>query len=320
MLRRRSITINRTIKQNYHNAKIKSESNYHAWIKLILSALIPLMIAIFTIVTTILQQKLSTQQREQEKQDSLLLRQQTERQEDNLQKENIFATYLDDVSKLLLLENQTNSLIHIRMKTLSALRQLDPTRRKYLFLFLYESGLIYRYPEQPYVSLLKLIDADFNGIYFERTIETKCSLIHLYLYGVYLSNSSFIHCYIDYSNFSSATMYKTLFLNTLVMRTSFKFTFLDQANFSNTKISDTTFKGASLIECDFTGARWKENGVDFINANLSGAMISDEQLRNSTLYNCILPNGTWGPIRTNNLVVNGDAEKNVSFNLVFCIC
>ena len=61
----------------------------------------------------------------------------------------------------------------------------------------------------------------------------------------------------------------------------------------------------------FTDAIWKDGIVDFTNANLTGAVISDQHLSKSILNNSILPNGTWEPIQTENLVVNGDAEQNV---------
>ncbi|CAF3641192.1 unnamed protein product [Rotaria sp. Silwood1] len=82
----------------------------------------------------------------------------------------------------------------------------------------------------------------------------------------------------------------------------------------NTKFFYTYFLEVSLIECDFTGALWTENSIDFTSTNLSGAIISNEQLGNSTLYNCILPNGTWKPIRTDNLIVHGDAEQSCTNN------
>ncbi|CAF4731430.1 unnamed protein product [Rotaria sp. Silwood1] len=106
-------------------------------------------------------------------------------------------------------------------------------------------------------------------------------------------------------------MYKATFFNTLIIRSSFKFALLVKANFSNSKLATMDFSAASLVESVFTGALWKEGNVNFANTNLTGAIISNEQLHNSTLYNCILPNGTWGLIYTKNLVVNGDVEQNV---------
>ncbi len=54
-----------------------------------------------------------SQQRDQDKQESRLLRQQSDHLADNLQKETVRITYLNDISQLLMLENRTNILIHI---------------------------------------------------------------------------------------------------------------------------------------------------------------------------------------------------------------
>ena len=115
----RSAIVFPTIKTTLNNVKKKVETNHRIWLKLILSGLIPIMIKLFTIVTAVVQQQLSFQKREQEKHESFLLRQQANIHVDNLLKESILVTYLNDVSKLLMLNNNTNTLIHIRTKTLT---------------------------------------------------------------------------------------------------------------------------------------------------------------------------------------------------------
>ncbi|CAF4057967.1 unnamed protein product [Rotaria sordida] len=313
MFRRDPIAIS-PIKGTYTNSyKTQSKSNYHEWIKFFLSALIPLMIGVFTIVTTMLQQKLSDQQREQDKEDARLFRLQSDHQTDILRQETVFDTYIDDISAILM-ENEVQHLVHIRIKTLTSLRQLDPERKQHLLLFLYESGLIYHHSTKPISSLLRVNYVNFNDIFFKGTMENQCSFLRLYLHEAYLSNSSFIDCYIDRGNFSNAIMYKATFFNTLLIRSSFKFASLVKANFNKSKLAGIDFSGASLVESIFTGTLWKERNVNFTNANLTGAIISNEQLHNSTLYNCILPNGTWGLIYTKNLVVNGDVEQNCTAN------
>ncbi|CAF2663746.1 unnamed protein product [Rotaria sp. Silwood2] len=203
------------------------------------------MIGIYTIVITILQQKISIQQREQDQQDALLLRQQSKRRAENVQKEIVSATYLDDLFETFNIRKPNKKFGSSSSENIDSSSTVGSREKKHLLLFLYESELIYCYSELPYLFLLKLTDADFNGIYFKGSLETKCSFSRLNLYGAYLSNSSFIDCYIDRSNFSSLTMYKALFFRTHLTRTWFKFTFLDKANFSNTKFFYTYFLGAS---------------------------------------------------------------------------
>lgn len=306
---RRSVTISPEIKNSLNNVKTKIETNHRIWLKIILSALIPLMIGVFTVVTTLIQQRSSFQQREQDKNDNTLARQQSDRIAETLQRETILVSYLNDVSKLLMSENHSRILIHIRTKTLTTLRQLDSDRKRLLFLFLYESELI---EENPIKKILQIHGADFNGIQLNGTKESECVFVYLNAYNVYLSNTTFIKCFIDRSNFTSSIMYNAKFIQSLLIRVSFITALLDNAHFSNMKISNTTFAGASLAQSNFIGTVWDKSTVDFTNANLTEAILSNEQLENSTLDNCILPNKTWGPIITRNLVINGDIKQNVS--------
>lgn len=284
MFRRHTVAVSPATKPNFTYPKRQTKSNYRDWIKFSLSALVPFMIGVFTVVTTVLQQNLALQQREQDKEDALLLRKQSERQADNFRQENIFATYVDDISKILLMENKIQNLIHIRTKTLTSLRQLNSEHKKNLLLFLYESELIYRDAYKPISSLLKLKHADFNDIFFKGTLEVQCSLFRLYIPEVYLSNSSFIDCYIDRSTFSNAIMYKTIFIKTLLLRTSFRFALLNKANFSYSQLNTIDFFGASLVEADFTGTILKQNEMIFTNTNLTGAILSSEQINNLTYF------------------------------------
>jgi hypothetical protein len=122
MLGHRSGTIAPTIGNTCNNINTQFQTTQRLWLKIILSVLIPLMIGVFTITTTLLQDRFATQQREQ---DTRPLRQQSDYQADNLQKEAVLVTYLNDISNLLMLENDTKISIQIRTKTLTSLRQLD---------------------------------------------------------------------------------------------------------------------------------------------------------------------------------------------------
>ncbi|CAF1656880.1 unnamed protein product, partial [Adineta ricciae] len=214
-------------------------------IKLFFSALIPFTIGLFTVITTIQQQKFSSAQREQDKQDALLSRQQSDLHAENLHKEKVYETYLDDVSELFTMNNSKDTLMKIRAKTLASLRQLDRERKKHLLLFLYDSELIYHSPEKAISSLLKVNEADFNGVNFRGTVDATCSFNYLYLHHVYLSKASFINCFIDRSNFSYSIMYKINFTRTRFFRTSFRFAVLNQADFSQGTFFEMDFVGAS---------------------------------------------------------------------------
>lgn len=321
MFGRRLAMIVPTIQNSCPHFQKKIETNHRLCLKLTLSALIPLMIGVFTIVTTILQQKSSYQQREQDKHDAHLLREQSHRLADNLQKESVLVNYLNDISNLLMSQNHTKILIHIRTKTLTSLRQLDADRKRYLLLYLYESELLYQDLDYQNPLGLKISGADFNGIQFIGTIYNKCSFVRIHLFDVYLSNTSFNECYIDRSNFSYSKMSNAKFFQGTLIRVTFKFSLLDNTCFCYMKLSMMNFVGATLVEANFTGSYWEKANVDFTNANLTEAILSDVQLTNSTLENAVLPNKTWGPIEMKNLVINGDLDQpNVSEKLLFLYC
>lgn len=110
-------------------------------------------------------------------------------------------------------------------------------------------------------------------------------------------------------------MYRTNFFEARLLHTHFTSAFQDKATFNGAILSVVSFFGASLVESNFTNAKWLYRTIDFTNANLTGAIISTDLLERSILYNSILPYGQWGPIRTVNLVINGDAEDNVSIDI-----
>ena len=312
MFRRHRITVAEAEENHPKNKRLQVESDKLKWLKFVMSALIPLMIGIFTIVTTVLQQDNAAQQRGHDERQAVLQREQSNSQADNLRQETILAKYLDDITQLLLRDNETHYLMYVRSKTLATLRQLDPSRKNQIILLLYDNKLIYRHPDRMISTFLKLNEADFNGIYLRGTLEFKCSFLRLYLHDVYLSNSSFIDCDLERANFSYSTMLRSSFLNTVLVRASFSYCVLDKSNFTRARLSYSSFQGATLANSDFTDAIWLEKSVDFINSNLTGAILSSRQLKNALVYNSVLPNGTWGSISAESLVVNGDLEQNVS--------
>jgi len=304
-------TVSPSSGNGWNKVKSKIESN-RIWLKLLVSMLIPLMIGIFTITMSFVQQNISLKQRIQDREDAEKLRLQSTKLADNNEKETILANYLNEISRILMSENHTKMYEYIRIKTLTSLRQLqtDVEKKQYLFLFLYQSKLLFREPE----AKLKIIGADFNGIQFNGSDEMKCSFDRIELFDIYLSDTYFSQCYIDRTIFSYSTMNKAMFVRGLILRSTFKFTSLKRAQFSEIRIKNVSFMGANLFESNFTGASLENGTVSFVNANLLNSNLSDLQLQNASLFNCILPNGTWGPIQTQNLVSLGDFDKNVEMN------
>lgn len=250
MLERHSATVTPMSRTTWTYLRTKIETN-RIWLKLVLSLLVPLMIGVFTITMSFVQQNVSLKQRNQDKEDAQQLRSLSDRLADNVQKETILVNYLHDISKLLMSENQTKMYDYIRTNTLASLRQLDSDRKRYLLLFLYESRLLYHDPDNQIPSILKIADADFNGVQFNGSELTKCSFRRIELYDIYLSHSLFYDCYFDRTNFSYTTMNNATFERGVTIRTSFKFASLKQTRFSHMKLSNVSFFGANLVESCF---------------------------------------------------------------------
>ncbi|CAF0996185.1 unnamed protein product [Didymodactylos carnosus] len=279
---------------HYQETKQENIKDCHAWLTLVATALVPLMIGIFTVVMTIQQQSSASRQRQQEQQ-----------QADNLQNERTFSTYVDDIAKLLLTKEVTTdnkALLYIRTKTLSSLRKLDPQRKKHVLFFLYESQLLqYDKAKKHDRSTLNLAGADLTHIHVTKLKNFN----NLSLPGVDLNNASFINCQLQHSRFADSVMNNIRFTNSFLLGTRFSRCSLERADFRNTTLAQVSFKSALLRHADFTRA-WTK-GADFTNADLYGALMTEKHLQEAELLdNARLPNGSFAMIQGKNLVVNGE--------------
>ncbi|CAF1377171.1 unnamed protein product [Rotaria sp. Silwood1] len=274
-----------------------------SWCKLIISALIPCVLGIFTILFTLQQQDLSKQQQQQERWHQL-----------DSQRQTSFNAYIDDISKFLAQEMAIHpvidktSLLYIRTKTLTVLRTLDAERKKYVLLFLYESGLIRN-------SGLDLRGADLNNV----QLIGPYKLDNLYLPDVFLSNVTFVDCHLKNATFDRSVMNNARFIRSTLESASLGETVLNNTDFTGTTIIFANFTGAFLIGANFLSAEVVQ-GLTFTNSDLFEAHFTEEQFQGQratmlahNFNHARLPNGTFGPIDAKkNLIQNGDAEWNCS--------
>ncbi|CAF1347373.1 unnamed protein product [Didymodactylos carnosus] len=279
--------------QQHQRTQQKSVRDCHDWLTLLISALVPLMIGIFTVVITIQQQSSANRQRQQD-----------QRQADSLQKDRILSSCVDDIAKLLLTKEvatDNKTLLYIRTRTLSSLRKLDPERKRHLLLFLYESQLLQYDKGKRHDRLtLNLVGADLNYIHITKLNNFN----NLSLPGVDLNNASFLNCHLPYSRFADSSMNDIKFTNSFLLETRFSRCSLERADFRNTTLAQVSFKSAILRHADFTRA-WTK-GADFTNADLYEALITEQQLQEAGLLDSArLPNGSFAMVQDKNLVVNG---------------
>ncbi|CAF3919801.1 unnamed protein product [Rotaria sordida] len=258
--------------------------------------LVPLTLGVATTVLSMQKTHLSQENRQKDIDIAQQQRQQGAYLADQAEKERILATYLYDISMLLLSNNGTldkGSIIPsvVRAKTLTTLLQLDTQRKRQIILFLYETKLIMRNNEQPPINL---VDADLDNLDMglpksKQKLYKIYEVLQIQLHGASLVNSSFAWRRLDFSDFSQ--------------------TYLTNADFTWTDLSHVDFSYALLSKTDFTNATVSK--AIFAYANLSGSNLSDEQLSTTlTFQSALLPNGTTAPLK--NLVKNGDAEETCS--------
>lgn len=284
--------------------------NVANWCKVVLSALVPCVLGIFTIAFTLQQQSLARKQHELNQQSQL-----------DAQRQTLFDAYIGDISNLLLHTSDTNRtrekkfLLYVRTKTLTALRNLNSERKTFILLFLYESGFL----QDP---SLDLSGADLNDV----QLIGPYKLDGLYLPSVFWRNAFFVDCSLIRAVFDQSHMNDARFINSTVEWASFRETLLDNVHFIRTSVLSINFTDASLTGANFLDADVVQN-IDFTNADLSYARFTENQFQGKRIGNlphhfhhAHLPNGSFGPVNSSqNLVKNGDAETQVSSLEIYLI-
>ena len=147
------------------------------------------------------------------------------------QRESALQTYIKDMSELLLNNNLRNSKKDdevrsiARVRTLTALRRLDPDRKSSVVLFLKESGLI-----EKHNLIVDLMDADLK--------EVKLSFTNL-------GNAD-----LSGTDLSGAELY---------------YAYLKDSNLIGTDLSRAWLENANLTKSDLTAANLKDAYLDLAN-------------------------------------------------------
>ncbi|CAF1334317.1 unnamed protein product [Rotaria magnacalcarata] len=251
-----------------------------------MSALIvPLMLGVFTIVTTFHQQKMAREQRLQDLNESRHQRfedlNETRNQRslgESLQRELATKRYQDDLlvayinAMAKLLEKYDGSLISdnvastiARVKTLTTFRQLDAQRNFQIVRFLYEAKQLTDTPEN---RSLDLSAAELYDIDFRNASIKKKSLHNLSLTGVFLMNATFLGLEMERIRFADTEFDIANFSLGRINHGNFSFTIFHNANFSYTRLDNVDFSSAEL------------DTVNYSSANILNAVFNKGSLRN----------------------------------------
>ncbi|CAF4641571.1 unnamed protein product [Rotaria sp. Silwood1] len=308
-------TIHRITMQSKHGTSVSNRANDNRrrtccglsrikTLKVLGTFLVPLVIGIFTIATTIQQYEINKQNRLKDWEIAARQRAQELKQADILQQETVYAVYVKEMGELLSklkTKNVSNTELDqqwklARAKTLSALRQLDTKRKSYIIQFLYETELLFTNS-----SAIDLSGSDLSGIILTDHVGMAFMFDYITLTYVVLSNTSFVNLHLMKADFSGSL--------------------LNNANFSNAYLFQVNF-----TECDLTNADLRGVHAEFAimkNVNLSGAVFG--KVPPVEIKNAILPNGSYVFYskdhlqsdlfnESTNLITNGDANCQTNKN------
>ena len=284
---------------------------------MILAAFPSIIFGIFTIVFTIQQNHVANENRRQDQQQA---------DEHNIR--TTFENYIDHVSALFLDKkferNNTEHLLHLRVKTLTVLRHVDVSRKRDIILFLYESRLIRS--DMPDNERLNLNSADLHDVQFLGSSGAPVQLDYLYLPGSYAPNIVFSWCRLENAVFDNASISNAKIINSTIANSSFRRIYAPDLTIGDVMLHQNNFTEAVLVRTYFISAiAWRE-GIDMTNADLLGSYtpykspIDFNHLDNHLFIfrNTRFPDGSFRSIDSSNLIVDGGAEEGV-YNSACCI-
>lgn len=202
------------------------------------------------------------------------------------QRETALQSYLDKMADLLLKEKLRTSQDEeardvARIRTLTVLRGLDPSRRRIVILFLHEAKLINA--EEPIINLRT---ASLKGTYLENAFLQGVNLKGAYLGEADLENAKLqganLHLvHLGFANLKDANLEGANLEHAFLHGASLQGANLQGANLQDARLQGAILKGADL------------SGVNFTQADLTGAEVSDEQLATAkSLAGAIMPDGS----------------------------
>ncbi|CAF2630368.1 unnamed protein product [Rotaria sp. Silwood2] len=276
------------------------------WTKVIVTILPTIIFGVFTVVFTLQQNDFFRKTREQDRFVA-----------DAHNKRLIFDNYIDVISNRLLSSefrrNNSEHLLTIRAKTLTALRHLDAHYKSEIIIFLYENKLIRA--DVPEAERLNLDGADLTSVRFARSSNHRCVLPNLYLPGVVAFDIVFDSCRLMNSVFNEGTFNRSHFIGCSLGQTRFIDASLDNATFLDSDLDGVNFQGALLTNTKFMNA-FVQNLI-LINTDMLGSNMNDSDImvpatrKPNNILNTRFPNGSFSEIESKQLVTDGGAELEV---------
>lgn len=294
-------------KRDISNLRTHKGEQLRGWLKILLSALFPIIFGIFSIVFTIQQNIIAEKGREHEQRQALELKQQT-----------AFNIYIDDVSKRLFAKDYQSDdkkfQSYIRIRTMTTLSQLDTDRKREIILFLYENGLIRT--DIPENKRINLRGADLSNIRFNgSSTTTLCNLDYIYLPGVVALNAVFSNCNMKGCDFSDANMAHTQFIETHLYESQLVRTNMNGVTFSyHSSLYKCNLTEATLVQSSFSASAVQRNwffSTDLFKSDIPShrLLIEKTDIETNYFHNARFPNGSFPYVIFRYMIQDGNAKN-----------
>ena len=211
------------------------------------------------------------------------------------QQESTLVTYQKDMTDLLLTNHLRSSKegdetqIIARVKTLTAVRRLDPDRKGLLIQFLYEAKLIIG--ERP---LIQLAGADLSGANLSMLVLKGANLNEVNLRNANLFASDLTNAYIENADLNSINLRSAYLFDAHLTRTGLynadlRFAHLSSSNLTMAYLEGANMHGANLSYAELFLASLR--GADLSETLLCNTKIDDAQLHEAkSLQGAIMSN------------------------------
>jgi uncharacterized protein YjbI with pentapeptide repeats len=284
-----------------------------AWIQLFATLSVPIAIAIYTVVQNSNAVDSTKQNRLKDLEIATANRAKDEKIADDERKENILVEYQNFIAKLLLdhgmtLNESESARFVVRVKTLTAVKQLDPARKAFLIQSLFEANLITTtLAAEPVVSLES---ADLSNLYigikednterpshaclsFDRAILTNSTFRYDNLNG-----ASFAYAYLRFADFTNSMTLSTTkcyrqcttkcinFTAAILNEASLQRAFYTSAVFTDAQMFKANLQGFDCHQCEIGTANMSQADLSRATfagrANLAFSKFIDSKLINAT--------------------------------------
>lgn len=232
--------------------------------KLASAILVPVMIGIFTVVTTLQEsqraqlqrnsdiEKIERQAQLQREMDASKMKEQHAYDESNLREvriQNVYDAFIREMSSIVLKYNLNltiSEVIFARAKTLATLEQIDSKRKWYLVKFLYDSQLLYG--NKSGMRFTDLADADLSNVQFsvEKRFARRLELEGIRLSRVQLRNSLFENIGLNRASFRYSSLNNSNFIGVSIVGANFQDTILENSKFVLYNLQQTSFQNSHL--------------------------------------------------------------------------